>query len=241
MGQIVKIFRDFMVALSTLKGQALKYMMYSGLIGMALVGILIWITVNSASWMGMMVASWIPWEWAQQSVFFSVIIGIAIIWFFWIVLKYILLILSGPMLSLASEKLEQQLGMNTGMRGFSFAASTARSVRINMRNLLKELVLTALLFISGLIPGLNLIALILLLLVQSYFAGFGIMDYYLERHFTYRESLKVVYNHKWAAIGLGAIFTILFLIPVLGVLIAPYLSTAAATRYFVRENIQTPA
>lgn len=230
-----------MVALSTLKGQALKYMMYSGLIGMALVGILIWITVNSASWMGMMVASWIPWEWAQQSVFFSVIIGIAIIWFFWIVLKYILLILSGPMLSLASEKLEQQLGVNTGMHGFSFAASTARSVRINMRNLLKELLLTTLLFISGLIPGLNLIALILLLLVQSYFAGFGIMDYYLERHFTYRESLQVVYNHKWAAIGVGAIFTMLFLIPVLGVLVAPYLCTAAATRYFVRENIQTPA
>ena len=235
--QLIQIINHFFIALNTIKGPAIRYMLYTGLIALVLLGVMIWATWNFASWFGVAVASWIPWEWAKQSVFFSVITGIAVAWLFWIVMKYILLILSGPMLSLASERLEKKLGKSNGLSGFSFMASTARSVRINMRNMLRELVLTILLFISGLIPGLNMIALILLLLIQSYFAGFGIMDYYLERHYTYRESLSVVYRHKWAAIGLGAIFTMLFFIPVLGVLVAPYLCTAAATRYFVDNEL----
>ncbi|HRO74143.1 MAG TPA: EI24 domain-containing protein, partial [Saprospiraceae bacterium] len=111
------------------------------------------------------------------------------------------------------------MGTYNGMSGFGFTASAARTVRINMRNMLKELSLTGILFIGGLIPGLNIIVLILLFLVQSYFAGFGIMDFYLERHYTYRESVALVYKQKWAAIALGAIFTLLFLRPIVGVLV----------------------
>ncbi len=231
--QIIQIINHFFLALNTIKGPAIRYMFYTGLIALVLLVAMIWATWSFGSWFGVIVASWIPWEWAQQSGLFSVITGIAVAWLLWIAMKYILLILSGPMLSLASERLEKNLGKSNGLSSFSFVASTARSVRINMRNLLKELVLTITLFISGLIPGLNVIAFVLLLLIQFYFAGFGIMDYYLERHYTYKESLSVVYRHKWAAIGLGAIFTMLFFIPILGVLVAPYLCTAAATRYFV--------
>ncbi len=237
MGQLAIIIKDFFIALSTMRRSAAKYILYTGLIGIALVALMLWIIWSFSSWFGTLVVTWIPWDWAKQTVFFSMISGIALAWICWITLKYILLIVSGPMLSIVSEKLEKKLGGDSGIKGFSFATSAARSVRINLRNLTKELVFSIVLLISGLIPGFNMIAIVLLFIIQAYFAGFGIMDYYLERHYTYKESLALVYKHKWAAIGLGAIFTFLFLIPIIGVMFAPYLCTVAATHYFVNQGI----
>ena len=238
-GQVASIMRDFFVALGMMKGTAFRYVFYTGLIALVLLILMIFGIWNFTPLIGSQIALWMPWEWAKQTVFFTVLTGIGVAWIFWVAMKYLLLILAGPMLSVVSEKLEKKLGNHTGIVGFSFVATTARTVRINMRNMLKELVLTVLLFAGGLIPGLNLIVLILLLIIQSYFIGFGIMDYYLERHYTYKESLAVVYRNKWAAITLGAIFTLLFLIPIIGVLVAPYLCTVAATRYFVmKEKVQ---
>jgi len=49
-----------------------------------------------------------------------------------------------------------------------------------------------------------------------------------------------VYQHKWAAITLGAIFIGMILIPVIGAVMASYFTTVAATRYFsVIESEQT--
>ncbi|HRO07932.1 MAG TPA: EI24 domain-containing protein [Saprospiraceae bacterium] len=234
--QIFLMFRYFFTALGNTKGQAMKYILYTGLIALILVSLMIWGTWNFAPWFGGQLTNLIPWEWAKHTIFFTILTATGIAWFFWIGMKYVLLILAGPMLSLVSEKLEKQMGTYNGMSGFSFTASAARTVRINMRNMLKELSLTGVLFIGGLIPGLNIIVLILLFLVQSYFAGFGIMDFYLERHYTYRESVALVYKQKWAAIALGAIFTLLFLIPIVGVLVAPYLCTVAATHYFIDRD-----
>lgn len=236
MGQIAFMIKDFFVALSTLRGSATKYILYTGLIALAIVSIMFWVIWSFSSWFGSQIVSWVPWDWAKQTFFFSMLSSVALAWICWIALKYILLIVSGPMLSVVSEKLEKRLANNSGMIGFSFATSAARTVRINTRNMTKELVLSIVLVASGLIPGLNMIALVLLFIVQAYFAGFGIMDYYLERHYTYKESLALVYQHKWAAIALGGIFTFLFLIPLIGVFVAPYLCTVAATHYFVNAD-----
>lgn len=60
------------------------------------------------------------------------------------------------------------------------------------------------------------------------------MDFYLERHMTFKETLSEVYRHKFAAVILGGIFMILFAIPVLGAIFAPYLTTVAGTQYFIK-------
>ena len=68
-------------------------------------------------------------------------------------------------------------------------------------------------------------------MVQAYYAGFGNMDYTLERHFQYKDSLQFVRKHRGLAIGNGIVFILFLLIPIIGViLVLPLSVTAASTR-----------
>ena len=230
--QITSIFAHFIKALVDFKSGALKYLVYTGLIALAVFSVLIYVVWQFSGLGGEWLASIIPWEWAKQSIVFSVIIGISIAILLWIVMKYIMLMLMSPILSIVSEKAEKDITGRLSNSSFSIASSTARSVRINLRNIVKEIVVTVLLLMASLIPGLNIFAVVSMFFVQAYFAGFGIMDFYLERHLTFSQTVKEVYSHKWAAMAIGSIFTFLFLIPIIGVIIAPYFTTIAATKYF---------
>lgn len=235
--QIIKIFWYFIKSLGDFRAGGMKYLWYTGLIALGLLLLVaagVW-TFSAAA--GTWLATIIPWEWAQQSVVFSFVIGFAVVFLCWILIKYIMLILLGPMLSVVSEKIETKLKGHAEGQGFSLTGSAVRSVRVNSRNVLREVVMSILLLILSFIPGINLIAIVLLFIVQSYFAGFGVMDFYLERHYTFKETVAKVYQHKWAAIAIGSIFTFLMFIPVLGVAVAPYFTTVAATRYFSEMDI----
>jgi len=236
MGQIVKVLKCFLKTLVELKSETFKYIFYTGVIALVLLSLLLWGIWAFSGLAGDYLSQWIPWEWAQSSMMFSFMVGVAFIVLSWIVFKYILLMALSPLLSIISERLEKRIrGHNKG-RGFSLTVSAVRGARINARNILKEIFVTALLLIASLIPGIYFFAIILLFITQAYFAGFGIMDFYLERHYTFRESVGVVYDNKWAAIAIGSLFTVLLFIPILGVLVAPYLCTAAATQYFVNKD-----
>lgn len=226
---IIKSFLD-------LRKEALRYILYTGFIAFVLMCVMIWGVWSFSGIAGDYLAQWVPWDWAHNSIMFSLIIGLAVLVGIWILFKYILLTILSPVLSIISEKAERKFrGFNAG-KGFSVAGSAVRGVRINARNIIKEVLVSVVLLLLGLIPGIHIFAWILLFLIQFYFAGFGIMDFYLERHLTFSETLNEVYRHKWAAVTLGAVFTILMLVPFVGVVIAPYLCTMAATRYFLNSD-----
>ena len=92
------------------------------------------------------------------------------------------------------------------------------------------------LFLEQALNGLQF-GLMLFLLAAGLTLVFGIMDFYLERHMTFRETLGEVYRHKYASIILGGIFMLLFAIPVLGAIVAPYLTTVAGTQYFLKNRL----
>jgi CysZ protein len=104
-----------------------------------------------------------------------------------------------------------------------------RGIRINLRNLGWELVITIPLLILGLIPVVNFVTTPLAFLVQAYYAGFGNMDYTLERHYKYRESVNFVKKNRGLAIGNGIVFMGCLLIPVIGIIIVLPLSATAAS------------
>src|SRR5690554_8052550 len=81
----------------------------------------------------------------------------------------------------------------------------------------------------------------LLFLVQSYYAGFGNMDYTLERHFKYAESIQFVKKNRGLAIGNGIVFMLVLLIPVVGIILVLPLSVTAASTETLRvlENQKT--
>lgn len=155
--------------------------------------------------------------------FIVIIIGI-------ILYRHIIMALSAPFMSPVSEKIEAHLSDATHQhRKTSFSAQLWRGIRINVRNLFMELLITIPILILSLIPVINIFTAILLFLIQSYYAGFGNMDYTLERHFRYNESLAFVRKNKGIAIGNGIVFMLFLLIPVVGVILVLPLSVTAAT------------
>ncbi len=94
-----------------------------------------------------------------------------------------------------------------------------------------ELWLTVVILIISLIPIIGWFTSLLLFFIQAYYAGFGNMDYTLERHYNYKESVSFVRKHRGIAVGNGIVFMLFLLIPVIGViLVLPLSVTAASTK-----------
>ena len=183
---------------------------------------------------GRFIASIWPWDWGKETftAISTFIGGIIVIAIGLILYKHIIMALSAPFMSPVSEKIEAHL---TGVeqhnhRNTSFKDQLWRGIRINVRNLAKELLVTIPILLLNFIPLIgNIASSILLFLVQSYYAGFGNMDYTLERHFKYRESINFVGRHKGVAIGNGIVFMLFLLIPVVGVILVLPLSVTASS------------
>lgn len=145
--------------------------------------------------------------------------------------KHIIMALSAPFMSPVSEKIEAHI---TGKaqhnhRNTSFNEQLWRGIRINLRNLSKELLFTVLFLIIGLIPVIGIFATVLLFLTQAFYAGFGNMDYTLERHFQYNDSIQFVKKNRGIAIGNGIVFMLFLLLPVIGIILVLPLSVTAAS------------
>jgi CysZ protein len=186
------------------------------------------------------------WVWECGKETFSTISdfigGLIIIVIGLILFKHIIMALSAPFMSPVSEKIEAHF---TGQkihnhRNTTFSEQLWRGIRINGRNLIMELLLTIPILLLKFIPVVNIFSTILLFLVQAYYAGFGNMDYTLERHFKYSESLNFVRNHRGLAIGNGIVFILFLLIPVIGViLVLPLSVTAASLKTIEALNLKT--
>ena len=182
---------------------------------------------------GGFLSQWWTWDWGKQTVnlISEIFGGLLIIVFGFILYKHIVMALSAPFMSPVSEKIEAHLLGNSAEkhRDTTFGEQLWRGIRINLRNLIMEILLTIPLLLIGLIPVIGLVSTVLIFLIQAYYAGFGNMDYTLERHFKYTESLNFVRKNKGLAIGNGIVFMFFLFIPVIGVILVLPLSVTAAT------------
>jgi len=107
-----------------------------------------------------------------------------------------------------------------------------------LRNILYEFSIIIPLLLLSFIPVIGIVFTILAFIVQAYYAGFGNIDYTLERHFTYRDSVRFVKRNRGIAIGIGIVFMAVLLIPVLGVILVLPFSVTAASRITLEEMIK---
>lgn len=174
-----------------------------------------------------------PWETGKQAffIFAEILSALLIIAIGLILYKHIIMALSAPFMSPVSEKIEAHLkGAHHTHRDTSFQEQLVRGASISIRNLGRELVITLPILLLNFIPVLgSILAAILLFITQSYYAGFGNMDYTLERHFKYRESIDFVKSNKGQAIGNGMVFMLFLLIPLVGIILVLPISVTAAT------------
>ena len=72
--------------------------------------------------------------------------------------------------------------------------------------------------------------------MQAYYAGFGNMDYYMERRLDVKQSVTFVKRRKIAALANGAIFLVILMIPIAGVMMAPFFGAISATLFLLKES-----
>lgn len=180
--------------------------------------------------------AWI-WDWGKETfTTISTVLGGLIILILGLILyKHIVMALSAPFMSPVSEKIEQHFNPQAVHvhRDTSNAQQLWRGVRINVRNLGMELLLTIPILLIGFIPVIGVISTVLLYAVQAYYAGFGNMDYTLERHFRYEDSIKFVKKHRGIAIGNGLVFMLFLFIPIIGIILVLPLSVTSASKVTV--------
>lgn len=155
-----------------------------------------------------------------------------------ILLKHLILVLTAPFMSLLSEKVEVAFDPHYREKPFTVARmlkEMMRGLRLALRNLIRELLFVLILTLLGLLGPVGIISTILIVAVQAYYAGFGNLDFTLERHFGVRDSVQFVRRNKWMAIGNGLPFLFLLTTGV-GILVAPAWSTIAGTLSVLEEK-----
>lgn len=217
-----------------------KYFILSGFISFLIAAGVASASIYLGDGLGDWIQSVYPWETGSGIIgrigdWTSGIIVLVLGLFF---LKYLLLIIVSPIMSYMSDSIERQINHNYSSPKFTLATLVSdftRSLRINLRNLSKELLITVVLLLIGLFPGVAVVTTPLIFIVQAYYAGFGLLDYWMERHYRVADSIGYVRSHRLDAIGLGAVYLGMLLLPVIGAVIAPVLGATAATIYAVDE------
>ncbi|MBK7409222.1 MAG: EI24 domain-containing protein [Saprospirales bacterium] len=204
----------------------------------ALISVALAIGIGTTAWalsgtIGAWLTGWIPEGWGGNAagVIGRILAGLLVAVGGLAIFKTLVLIVAGPFMSPLSEKIEAYMAgasASGGLRPVQIIRDMVRGIRVNVRNLFWELFLSLLLVIAGLVlPFLSPLVPVLIFLVQAY-AGFGNMDFTLERHFGYRDSIRFVRGVRGLAIGNGAAYLLLLLTGV-GFLFALPLGTVAAT------------
>jgi CysZ protein len=173
--------------------------------------------------------------------YLAIVAGFIVKFIIWILFgfinKYLVMILMSPMYALLSEKVEAKLtGKEYPFSLWQLLKDIARGVAITFRNMFLELILIIVLSLLAFIPLINLITPLLLFLVSSYFIAFSLFDYSCERHrYSYSESIQYVRANRSYLLGLGAIYTLLTFIPLVGYILPPVLGVVGATKLFLES------
>ena len=172
-----------------------------------------------------------------QSKIMEIIVKI-ILWLFMILAGYIsykevILILFAPVLGYLSERVEVLIYNNTPPPFIikNLIEDIIRSLTLSMRNLVFMLPLTIAAWFVAFIPVIGtIISPVLLIIIQSYYGGAGLVDYTLERkRYSVRESIEFAQSNRGRITGVGMGFVFLLMIPIFGWFAAPGYGTVAAT------------
>jgi CysZ protein len=154
--------------------------------------------------------------------------------------KYLLLIFLSPLMAYVSEKTEKILtGKDYPFELKQFVKDIIRGIALALRNMFIEITFLSVIWVANIFmtvffPPLGLIlspfCVVLSFMISAYFLGFSAMDYANERRkMSFRESVNSIRSMKGIATGNGTLFSLLLLLPVLGVTIASVTSVVAAT------------
>jgi len=227
----ISAYKEAFVLLSKLK--LWNYFIIPTVLSLLTFLFIVYIALGYSATIGQLLAEIWIWNWGKEIVMTlsSFGGGLVILVIGLMLYKYIVLAISAPFMGVVSEKIELHLngGFYADYKKTTFIAQLWRGIQVNVRNLGMELFFTFPLLLLKFIPVVNLFSSVLLFLIQAYYAGFGNMDYTLERYFSFKKSLGFVKKNTGYSIGNGIVFIGCLFLPVLGIIIVLPLSVTAAS------------
>jgi len=172
----------------------------------------------------------------------SLILAKAVLWFvrfimlvfFFISYKVLMINLMAPLLYIFSSVVLNRLSgkQNEAPINWSvFLQEIFKGIWDAVRILIKELfIIGAISILALIVPLLAPLAPFFILGVESYFIGISMVDHTAAyRGYTVEDGRRLRKQYKGLSLGVGLGFTLLFLIPFLGVIIAPSLAVTSAS------------
>lgn len=143
---------------------------------------------------------------------------------------YIILILLSPLLSYLSEKTEKI----EKQKDYPFIINIwlkqiGRSILLTIRNMFIQFSLTLIVLLFSFIPIIGWLispfAAMFIFIFNAYFFGFSFLDYSFERKgLSIKQSVAIVRKNKGLAVGFGMLFYLIYIIPFIGNLLAPFMA-----------------
>jgi CysZ protein len=158
--------------------------------------------------------------------FMHIVIRLLFVIFFAYIGGYIIIALMSPVYAFLSEKVESIItGINNPFDTLQFFKDIWRGLRLASRNFIIEIILSLLLLVLSFIPVIGLFTALALFIISSFFYGFSFIDFSLERKkMNMKESVAFIKANKGLAIGNGSVFSLVLLIPFIGVLLSGFVS-----------------
>ncbi len=152
--------------------------------------------------------------------------------------KYLLLIILEMLIFFFSVKTLNILD-NTDIQPTKdeFIGAQKRMIKVSLRNYIYEMILKFLISTVLSIVFLGFLKHIFFLLLEFYFLGYGFMDNYFEqKKMNVKEAQPFIFKHKYATMTIGAVAYLLFLFPLIGAIVAPFICAVAACCYLHDVN-----
>lgn len=207
-------------------------------------GLITWAKSMFSGWMAAMLA-WLP-EWLAF-----------LEWFFWLVYAVIIIMiifygfvavanfLGAPFYGYLAEKTEQRLTgkhLNADFSWRELMALVPRTLKREIQKLIYYLPRIALLFLLGMIPGLNALVALFWIVFSAWMMAIQYLDYPADNHqLGFKDMLEYLRAHRFSALGFGMMVFAATLIPLINLLALPA-AVCGATSFWVseRQTAQAP-
>ncbi len=216
------------------KGKKKIFFLIPGFAGLLFTALYAYIAYHYAPQIGEALIDFLSWQDSSdyQTYLATTFAWISLVAIYLLFFKYVVLIISAPFMSFYSESIEADMspkGKSSSWSWKNIMTDIWRSLRINLRNVIREVFLLLSLLLLSLIPVVSPFSGFLILLVSAYYIGFGHMDYTLERHLNYKDTVQFVRDNRGVALGIGLGYLIIYALPIAGFFLATPIATAAAT------------
>ncbi len=171
------------------------------------------------------------------------LVNVILFFLYLLTYKNLVLIILSPFLAILSEKVDAlYTDRDFPFNGKQLLLDVWRGVKISIRNTAIELTLIVLCFVAGLfVPLIGIAIPVVIFLIESFYFGFSMIDYTNERKkLSFTESKLYIRQNKPLAYGIGIVFYLMFLIPIIGWIFAPLYGIVAGT-LAVLQNDKTRA